>query len=366
MKSRLCAALLLAFLVIPAVLEAADFPLGFLEGIQAYSNSEELQVVARFRHLPPEVTPGPSDAVFRNGAVSLLLPEVTVSPGSRVFSLGDRQVQRVEATQITPTSVDLRFVVPPGATLSPGQLSISRQDNEMIFRFRRRTVGLAASVREAVVVSPGGRQDTAGSFPEESLVHAVLTANAAPRPAVTVAQPLPDPGSPLLPAPAAAPPGRPARPAAPAAASSSRLGTFADAPGMNRVALRMGASLAAVLGLLFLCALAGRRFLSRGRGGKGKPRLIRVLSSSYLGPKKSLSLVEVDGERLVLGVSQNQISMLARLSDRVAAGTPGEEKNLAAVPHRKEKAVFGDEESLVRAAQSIRDRVSRLRTVQSR
>lgn len=77
----------------------------------------------------------------------------------------------------------------------------------------------------------------------------------------------------------------------------------------------MIASLALVVGLLLgLLALAksilGRRLL----GASGTP-LIRVLSSSYVGPRKSVLLVAVAGEVLILGATATELVSLGRLTD---------------------------------------------------
>jgi flagellar protein FliO/FliZ len=42
---------------------------------------------------------------------------------------------------------------------------------------------------------------------------------------------------------------------------------------------------------------------------------VNVLGSGFLGPKKNIVLVEVAGEVLVLGMSQNNISLLTNITD---------------------------------------------------
>lgn len=80
-------------------------------------------------------------------------------------------------------------------------------------------------------------------------------------------------------------------------------------------AVRMVASLALVLGLILgLLALAktmaGRRWL----GPSGTP-LIRVLGSSYVGPRKNVLVVAVAGEVLILGMTATDLVPLGRLTD---------------------------------------------------
>ena len=46
---------------------------------------------------------------------------------------------------------------------------------------------------------------------------------------------------------------------------------------------------------------------------------IALVATRYLGGKRYLTLVEVDGQRLLLGLSDEQVSLVARLDD----ATPG-------------------------------------------
>ena len=69
-----------------------------------------------------------------------------------------------------------------------------------------------------------------------------------------------------------------------------------------------------VLGLLVLVLYFMRRILSLRQGSKGE-LFIRVLSSIHLSPKERIQVIEIAGERMVLGVTQGSISLLTKLSD---------------------------------------------------
>ncbi len=69
-----------------------------------------------------------------------------------------------------------------------------------------------------------------------------------------------------------------------------------------------------VLGLMFAFLYVLRYFMGRGKGGiQGLKSPIRVVSTFFMGQKKNLAIVEVAGEWLVLGVTQNSITMLTKL-----------------------------------------------------
>ena len=64
----------------------------------------------------------------------------------------------------------------------------------------------------------------------------------------------------------------------------------------------------AVLALAGLWSLWLRRTT-----GTGRADAIRVVTSRQLGAKQLVTLIEVDGERLLLGVAGDNVSLVARL-----------------------------------------------------
>jgi flagellar biogenesis protein FliO len=73
------------------------------------------------------------------------------------------------------------------------------------------------------------------------------------------------------------------------------------------VTTAVGTALGALLVGTGLWLLRGRRALAL-RGGP-----IRVVTSRYLGAKRFLTIVEVDGERLLLGLAGDHVSLVTRL-----------------------------------------------------
>ena len=80
-------------------------------------------------------------------------------------------------------------------------------------------------------------------------------------------------------------------------------------------ALKMLSALALVLAGLGVAIFFTKRVLNNRIGGNGD-KLIRILASSYLGVKKSISLVRIPGALLVLGISGDSIRLLTEIKDR--------------------------------------------------
>jgi len=68
-----------------------------------------------------------------------------------------------------------------------------------------------------------------------------------------------------------------------------------------------------------------RRVFRGVRGGEPGAARIRLVTSRYLGAKRFLTLVEVDGERLLLGLAGDQVSLVARLGGAGNAAQDGVE-----------------------------------------
>ena len=85
-------------------------------------------------------------------------------------------------------------------------------------------------------------------------------------------------------------------------------------PDLISTALKMLVSLAVVLGGLFVTFYFMKRLLNKKMAGS-EDKLIRVLANTYIGVKKNISLVEVPGALLVIGITNDNISLLSKIED---------------------------------------------------
>lgn len=87
------------------------------------------------------------------------------------------------------------------------------------------------------------------------------------------------------------------------------------APDLFTTALKMLSALGIVLGGMFVLFYFMKRYLKRDSIGSTE-KLIKVLASSYVGIKKSIALVEVPGAVLVVGITNDNISLLSKIEDK--------------------------------------------------
>jgi flagellar protein FliO/FliZ len=86
-------------------------------------------------------------------------------------------------------------------------------------------------------------------------------------------------------------------------------------PDIIPTAIKMLTALGVVLGGMLVVYYVAKRILKR-QVGNSKGKMIRVLESSYIGVKKNISLVEIPGAILVLGITTDNISLLSKIENQ--------------------------------------------------
>jgi len=86
-------------------------------------------------------------------------------------------------------------------------------------------------------------------------------------------------------------------------------------PDMLATAFKMLAALGLVLGGLGFFFFLTKRFM-RKDSGRTHDKMIRVLANQVMGIKKSISLVQVPGAILVIGISGDSIRLLTQIEDK--------------------------------------------------
>ncbi len=83
-------------------------------------------------------------------------------------------------------------------------------------------------------------------------------------------------------------------------------------PDMLTTALKMCAALGVVLGALFIVYYFTRRLSKVDRSGP-KEKLVHILANKFIGVKKNICVVEIPGSVLILGVTNDRISLLSQI-----------------------------------------------------
>lgn len=78
--------------------------------------------------------------------------------------------------------------------------------------------------------------------------------------------------------------------------------------------VKLFAGLAVVVGVMLIVAHFAKQRLNKSGVLTGKGKLINVITTQYIAPKKAVMVIEVAGEYLLIGVGE-EINLLAKLRD---------------------------------------------------
>lgn len=102
---------------------------------------------------------------------------------------------------------------------------------------------------------------------------------------------------------------------------------FVGAPDLWMTMLKSAAMLCLVLAVLVLFVFLMRRFAYQG-GATGKASPIKIIATTHVAPKERIVLVDVMGERLLLGVTAQSVNTLARIPGDADMDAPGQDKTI--------------------------------------
>ena len=84
---------------------------------------------------------------------------------------------------------------------------------------------------------------------------------------------------------------------------------------MGALLFRTILSLIVVFGILYLVVFGLKKAMGQKGSGKNSGISLKVIGSTFLGPKKAVYVVQVIDRVLILGVTDAQVSMLSEISD---------------------------------------------------
>lgn len=144
-------------------------------------------------------------------------------------------------------------------------------------------------------------------------------------------------------------------------------------PDLFSASFKIAVASAILLTALIAAAYLAKRYFPRRMTRAGKDKLIKILATSHIGPKKAIALVQIGGAELVLGIAGDSITMLAKLETPTSDEEFDDQLDQAARFSASEKSSDdveaeegSDEEveqSIASLADSIRDRISRLKKI---
>ncbi|VAX17084.1 hypothetical protein MNBD_NITROSPINAE01-1240 [hydrothermal vent metagenome] len=332
---RLYLAVFMALFLTPLVASAAvDLTkLTRLDEVSVHSDKGESRVVFRFaKAWKPQMTP-----VFYEKSIQFDIDGAYVNPSKRSFDFGAQQVYKVLAYQITPTKVRLRLFTKGSPSDYLENWKISSGGNLAVLTLNKpvKPVEKIAAVTQAV--SPAGEKVIDEATKEKAQEDATIRILAALREArekdatikanaekLAVTDELPksvDNANSGLPKSITS---------SLAKSDIQKKGDTGEGflnykepsapqpPNFKNLAIKTTSALAFTLAAVFIVAWLAKKYMGKVNNVFGSSSVINVLATGSIGIKKQITVVDVAGETLILGVSDESITMLKAVDDEDA------------------------------------------------
>ena len=276
------------------------------------------KLTVRFEFNRPVLNP--DDPVFGETSVHIDIPRAEVKTGKRFYYTGDGRIPQIFVSQLNLSTLRLQFVLGEKFPELRNQLQVEDQGRSLVFHFfNKQEDALGAFLARAVnrmdvledqrddqEVTPQD-QATVKQVPLEENGRAILLdQRSSDFPVTKVSEKSVSGKSTRLKIPSQSP-------------INFLENKKTDREGVLdpvSTTVRTFTMFALVLGFMFLVFYLFKKFVLKNTIFGGNEKFVRVLGTGYLGPKKNIVLAEVAGEILVLGTSNDNISLLTHIQDQ--------------------------------------------------
>jgi len=271
------------------------------------SDLSENGLTDRFEFNKPVLNAG--QPVFSGTSVRIDIPQASVRPKKRFFYTGDSRIPQIVASRLNSKTLRLQFVLGERLPLLNENFQVEDQGRSLVvhlFKNEEDILGQFLARAANRIDSQEGQEEVENSISNEetTLSNAVSPlatdgnkncqleqgANKSDKTEISSALPL---------------------------RIDEGRGLDLDKP-LDPVAITVKtfSMFALVLALMFLIFYVFKKYVLKNTIFGGNEKFVRVLGTGFLGPKKNIVLVEVAGEVLVLGISNDNISLLTQIQDK--------------------------------------------------
>jgi len=281
----------------------------FLQDVSSELSDGRLTV--RFEFSEPVLNTG--KPVFDKTFVRVNVPRAVVRPAKRFYYTGDSRIPQIFVSQLDSGSLQLQFVL--GERL-PGlneNFQVEDLGRSLVFHFFKKEADVLSKflARAASSVEPPNvQEETTPSAPDKSAASGLPDLLKESDKGFVL-----DRVSAASQAPVTSSEQKTASPPFLNFERNKKDGSEGPLDPVS-VTVKTFSMFALVLALMFLVFYLFKKFVLKNTVYGGNEKFVRVLGTGFLGPKKNIILVEVVGEILVLGTSNDHISLLTHIQDK--------------------------------------------------
>lgn len=330
---RYLAVLLATMGFLTATADRAQAAQTTFKDITSYASGEQFRIVLAFDRQPKPVVK------YYEKSIQIDVPNGHVRPGRRSFDVNHAGVKEINFYQISPDLLRIRVFPTAGVEELKSSFSTELTDEKLVLALGPKAANMVAPSEILTPATPEVSKNTVIGGDEAAIPAAEKSAEPVASPeSVPVAAAEEGKGGDAVSrtldedkdllaklhnalediknSDAAAKDGGGKSAATPVSfLKAPESQSLPQAPSMGEAVVKIGSALLIVLALIFIIAYGAKKYLGAMEGGFGAKRQLKVLSNHFIGVKKNVTIVEVAGEILVLGVTNNNISLLARYTD---------------------------------------------------
>jgi len=365
--------------ILPAEAMASQ---NYLQNLKVYKNPDELRVVMDFLS-PIKAEPVLS---FYEKSVQFDMPDTYIHPAKRVFEVGDEFLKYVYALQHSKDKVRMRLLVSQSGISLKDRLSVLRDDKNLIIVIKKAAAakGQETAAIKSKIKNIKSEINIAGSQKDLEMRSQKLEEGELKLQMQNIAS---EPDIQQSKADINNPEGikavegkieevKPQLTTPDSENQTSNIETKGagsgylkyqeplpvEPPDMSSAIFKTITALAIVLAAVLLISYIAKKVLKKNDIVFGKDKLIRVLGTSYIGVKKAITLLDVAGEVLVIGVTNNNITMLTKLESEDAKSKLLNSNSKLRIPNSELQTP--KDEMVARIAKTIQEKVRKLKRIQ--
>lgn len=317
----------LAGLLMGTIPEAAAAPVAFKD-ITSFTAGDQFRVALAFDASPKTIVK------YYEKSIQVDVPGGYVKPAQRQFSVNHAGIKEIDLYQISPSLLRIRIFPQESVAALKKSFSLEANGEKLVFAIGPKEVPVLGTLTAAPAEASKNQAvneiapTNDGKAPEAGVAQAAAASAREEVPAENTAPPVSAEDAELIAhlqstlnqLKADSDPSKDKEKNNGGVKEAGMLSTMEkpslpQAPSLGEAFVKIGSALAVVLALILVISFAAKKYLGALEGGFGGKKQLKVLSSHFIGVKKNVTIIEVGGEVLVLGVTNNNINLLARYSE---------------------------------------------------
>lgn len=260
----------------------------YLQDMETVSSEDEIKIIIKFSKPIKKI----KEPQFFEKSIQFTFNKTYIKPAKKIFKTGETIIPDISIYQYDKNSVRLRLVIGKKDIPFEDILKYEKKDNKLIITVSKKSMNLANDPYDEKLSLLAFDLEEYSSKPVELFSEkkeldkskiAEFNENDENKDSLEI---------------------------------SHNVVSNVAVPTLFSSSLRAVTALLIVLSLMLITFYFAKKYLLKEGSLLGMDKQIKILSTSYIAPKKSIDLVEIGGEVLVLGVTANNITLLTKIENK--------------------------------------------------